>query len=139
MARLLGIDFGEKRVGFAETDDLQIIAAPLETIENSKSIAFIKKYVSENQVDKLILGLPTYLNGDHSTTTEKVLAYAKKLEKHFPKHPLVLVDERYTSSMAFQSMIDAGVPKQKRKNKALIDKVSASIILRSYLDQNQSL
>ncbi len=136
MGRLLGIDYGEKRVGFAETDDLQIISAPLDTIENKHSIAFIKRYISENTVEKIIMGLPTYLNGDHSTTTEKVLAYAKSLEKEFPETPIILVDERYTSSMAFQTMLDSGISKKKRQNKGLIDKISASIILKSYMDEN---
>lgn len=136
MGRLLGIDYGEKRVGFAETDDLQIISAPLDTIDNKQSVDFIKRYLKENNVEKIIMGLPTYLNGDHSTTTEKVLAYAKKLEKEFPHIPIVLVDERYTSSMAFQTMIDSGISKKKRQNKGLIDKISASIILKSYMDEN---
>jgi len=136
MGRLLGIDYGEKRVGFAETDDLKIISAPLDTIENKKSIDFIKRYTTEHDVEKIIMGLPTYLNGDHSTTTEKVLAYAKTLEKEFPQLPIVLVDERYTSSMAFQTMIDSGISKKKRQNKGLIDKISASIILKSYMDEN---
>lgn len=136
MGRLLGIDYGEKRVGFAETDDLKIISAPLDTIDNKKSIDFIKRYITEHDVEKIIMGLPTYLNGDHSTTTEKVLAYAKTLEKEFPQLPIVLVDERYTSSMAFQTMIDSGISKKKRQNKGLIDKISASIILKSYMDEN---
>ncbi len=136
MSRLLGIDYGEKRVGFAETDDLQIISAPLDTIENKQSVDFIKRYVTEHNVEKIIMGLPTYLNGDHSTTTEKVLAYAKTLEKEFPQIPIILVDERYTSSMAFQTMLDSGISKKKRQNKGLIDKISASIILKSYMDEN---
>lgn len=136
MGRLLGIDYGEKRVGFAETDDLQIISAPLDTIDNKKSIDFIKRYVAEHDVEKIIMGLPTYLNGDHSATTEKVMDYAKTLEKYFPNIPIVLVDERYTSSMAFQTMLDSGISKKKRQNKGLIDKISASIILKSYMDEN---
>lgn len=136
MGRLLGIDYGEKRVGFAETDDLKIISAPLDTIDTKHSIDFIKRYIKENDVEKIIMGLPTYLNGDHSSTTEKVLAYAKTLEKEFPELPIVLVDERYTSSMAFQTMIDSGISKKKRQNKGLIDKISASIILKSYMDEN---
>ncbi|MGB0870269.1 MAG: Holliday junction resolvase RuvX [Flavobacteriales bacterium] len=135
MGRLLGIDYGEKRVGFAETDDLQIISAPLDTIENKKALDFISGYLKENTVEKIILGLPTYLNGDHSDTTEKVLTFAKKIEKNHPETPIVLVDERYTSSMAFQTMIDAGISKKKRQNKGLIDKISASIILKSYMDE----
>lgn len=136
MGRLLGIDYGEKRVGFAETDDLKIISAPLDTIDTKHSIDFIKRYIKENDVEKIIMGLPTYLNGDHSSTTEKVLAYTKTLEKEFPELPIVLVDERYTSSMAFQTMIDSGISKKKRQNKGLIDKISASIILKSYMDEN---
>lgn len=136
MGRLLGVDYGEKRVGFAETDDLQIISAPLETIDNKKSVDYIKRYVTEHDVEKIIMGLPTYLNGDHSSTTEKVLAYAKTLEKEFPQIPIILVDERYTSSMAFQTMLDSGISKKKRQNKGLIDKISASIILKSYMDEN---
>lgn len=136
MGRLLGIDYGEKRVGFAETDDLKIISAPLDTIDTKHSIDFIKRYIKENDVEKIIMGLPTYLNGDHSSTTEKVLAYAKTLEKEFPELPIVLVDERYTSSMAFQTMLDSGISKKKRQNKGLIDKISASIILKSYMDEN---
>lgn len=136
MGRLLGIDYGEKRVGFAETDDLKIISAPLETVDNKQSITFIKRYIADHDVEKIIMGLPTYLNGDHSSTTEKVLAYAKQLEKEFPHLPIVLVDERYTSSMAFQTMLDSGISKKKRQNKGLIDKISASIILKSYMDEN---
>ncbi|MCT4665341.1 MAG: Holliday junction resolvase RuvX [Flavobacteriales bacterium] len=135
MGKLLGIDYGEKRIGLAETDELQIIAAPMDTISNKEIWDFLKGFLATNSVEKIILGLPTYLNGDHSETTQKVLDFSKKLEKKYPNIPVIHVDESYTSQMAFQTMIDAGASKKKRKNKGLIDKISASIILQNYMNQ----
>ncbi len=136
MARILSIDYGKKRTGLAETDDLQIIASGLTTVETPSLFDFISKYIKENEVEKFVVGYPTRLNGEKSETTFMVEAFAKKLLKKFPSIPIQMVDERMTSQMAFNTMIESGISKKKRRNKGLIDKISATIILQSYLEQN---
>ncbi len=135
MARILAIDYGKKRTGLAETDDLQIIASGLTTVETGTLFDYIAKYIVEYEVEKFVLGYPTRLNGEKSDTTLMVESFAKKLLKKFPNIPIQMVDERLTSQMAFQTMLDAGISKKKRRNKGLIDKISATIILQSYLEQ----
>lgn len=136
MPRILAIDLGTKRTGLAVTDPLKMLANPLETIETSKLLDYIKTYISKEEVDTLVLGLPTRLNGQDNEMTPRVLAMKEQLEKSFPNQKIELIDERFTSKMAMQSMIAMGSKKKDRREKAgNLDKVSAAIILQSYLER----
>lgn len=136
MGKILALDFGKKRTGIAVTDDLKIIASGLTTVETNQLFDFLKKYFSQNQVDEIVLGLPKRLNNEATHNTLPVLQLKEKLTKYFPEKPIHLVDERFTSKMAFQTMIDSGLKKKQRQNKALVDEISATIILQSYLASN---
>ncbi|WP_282073588.1 Holliday junction resolvase RuvX [Polaribacter atrinae] len=133
MGKILAIDFGKKRTGIAVTDELQIIASGLTTVNTEDLISFLKKYISENEVELFIVGKPKQMNNTDSESEALILPLLKKLEKQIPKIPLLRIDERFTSKMAFQTMIDGGLNKKQRRNKALIDEISATIILQSYL------
>jgi putative Holliday junction resolvase len=136
MPRVLAIDLGTKRTGIAVTDPLKMLANPLETIETATLIDFLKVYCAKEQVDTLVLGLPIRLNGQDNEMTPKVMALKSVLEKTFPTLKLELIDERFTSKMAMQSMIAMGTKKKDRREKAgNLDKMSAAIILQSYLDR----
>ena len=133
MARLLAIDYGTKRTGIAVTDELQIIASGLTTVDTKGLIEFLKKYTSEESVELFIVGEPKQMNFEASESEISISKFLKSLEKTFPEIPVKRVDERFTSKMAFQTMIDSGLNKKQRKNKALVDEISATIILQSYL------
>lgn len=133
MGRILAIDFGKKRTGIAVTDELQIIASGLTTVHTETLIPFLKEYVSKNKVALFLVGKPKQMNNTDSESEEMILPFLKKLEKEIPHISLLRIDERFTSKMAFQTMIDGGLNKKKRRNKALIDEISATIILQSYL------
>ncbi|MBR9846725.1 MAG: Holliday junction resolvase RuvX [Algicola sp.] len=133
MARLLAIDYGTKRTGIAVTDELQIIASGLTTVDTKGLIEFLKKYTSEESVELFIVGEPKQMNFEASESETSILKFLNTLEKTFPEIPVKRVDERFTSKMAFQTMIDSGLNKKQRKNKALVDEISATIILQSYL------
>ncbi len=133
MAKLLGIDYGKKRTGIAETDDLQIVASGLTTVETPKLFDFLAGYIKDNTVEKIIIGESLDLNGHPNPIEEEIKAFIKKFKKQYPQIEIIREDERYTSKMAFDSMIKGGVKKKKRRNKALIDQVSAALILQSYL------
>ena len=136
MARVLAIDLGTKRTGLAVTDPLKITANPLETIETDKLLTYLQAYCAKEEVEALVLGHPTRLNGQDNEMTPKVLSLKDRLSKLFPDKKLVLVDERFTSKMAMQSMIAMGSKKKDRIEKTgNLDKVSAAIILQSYLEQ----
>ncbi len=136
MPRVLAIDLGTKRTGLAVTDPLKITANPLETIETSKLLDYLKAYCAKEEVEALVLGHPTRLNGQDNEMTPKVMKLKEELEKTFPGKKVVLIDERFTSKMAMQSMIAMGSKKKDRKEKAgNLDKVSAAIILQSYLER----
>lgn len=136
MPRVLAIDLGTKRTGLAVTDPLKMLANPLETIETSNLLDYIKAYLAKEEVDTLVLGLPIRLNGKENEMTPKVMAMKAKLEKTFPNQKIELIDERFTSKMAMQSMIAMGSKKKDRREKAgNLDKVSAAIILQSYLER----
>lgn len=137
MARILAIDYGGKRTGLAVTDPLQIIATGLTTIESRELIPFLKKYVTTEQVELIIIGLPK--NWDESDThgTPLVEAAIKKLQKEFPTIPLKTVDERYTSKMAKDAMIEMGMKKKDRRVKGNVDVIAATIILQEYLQTIQ--
>mgnify|MGYP003386578905 CR=1 FL=1 len=133
MGRILAIDFGKKRTGIAVTDEMQIIASGLTTVDTKELISFLKEYTSKEKVDLFLVGKPKQMDNKDSESEELIVPFLKKLENQFSKIPMQRVDERFTSKMAFQTMIDSGLKKNQRKNKALVDEISATIILQSYL------
>ncbi|WP_375235553.1 Holliday junction resolvase RuvX [Winogradskyella sp.] len=133
MGRLLAIDYGTKRTGIAVTDELHIIASGLTTVSTPDLIVFLKDYVSKETVDKIVVGLPKQMDNTHSESEVYIQKFLVKLEKQIPNIPIVRVDERFTSKMAFQTMIDGGLSKKQRRNKALVDEISATLILQSYM------
>lgn len=133
MPRLLAIDFGTKRSGIAITDELQIIASGLTTVDTKNLISFLKDYVAKEKVELFIIGEPKQMSNEVSESEAAILAFIEKLSNAIPEIPIKRVDERFTSKMAFQTMIDSGLKKNQRKNKALVDEISATIILQSYL------
>ena len=133
MPRILAIDYGIKRTGIAVTDELQLIASGLTTVNTSKLFPFLKKYVAEQNVALFIIGEPKTLANIPSESEKLIIPFIRKLKHEFPTIELKRVDERFTSKMAFQTMIDSGLKKKQRRNKALIDEISATIILQSYL------
>jgi len=135
MPRILAIDYGQKRTGIAVTDEHQIIASGLTTIPSATAINFLKDYFSKEKVEKVLIGEPKQMNGEPSESTEIIEAFVKKFTSFFPEMPIIRVDERFTSKMAFQSMIDSGLKKKQRQNKALIDEISATIMLQDYLSR----
>ena len=133
MGRLLAIDYGTKRTGIAITDELQLIASGLTTVSTNELIPFLIKYIASEKVDLLIVGEPKQKDGTHSDVEVYIQKFIKKFTKVFPSMEILRVDESYTSKMAFQTMIDSGLKKMQRRNKALIDEISATIILQDYL------
>jgi putative Holliday junction resolvase len=133
MSRILSIDFGKVRTGIAVTDELQIIASGLTTVATSELISFLKTYTKKEKVALFLVGLPKQMDNTASESEVLITPFLKKLTASFPNIPMQRVDERFTSKMAFQSMLDGGVKKKKRQNKSLIDEISATIILQSYL------
>jgi putative holliday junction resolvase len=133
MPRLLAIDFGTKRSGIAITDELQIIASGLTTVDTKNLISFLKDYLAKEKVELFIIGEPKQMSNEVSESEAAILAFIEKLSNAIPEIPIKRVDERFTSKMAFQTMIDSGLKKNQRKNKALVDEISATIILQSYL------
>lgn len=133
MARILAIDYGLKRTGIAITDELQIIASGLTTVETKKLLSFLKDYITKEKVELFLIGEPKQMNNTASESESLILPFIAKLEKEIPDIPIKRVDERFTSKMAFQTMIDSGLKKNQRKNKALVDEISATLILQSYL------
>lgn len=133
LARILAIDFGKKRTGIAVTDELQIIASGLTTVATNDLIPFLKEYILKEQVSLFIVGKPKQMDNSESESEALIRPFLKTLEKEIPQIPVQRIDERFTSKMAFQTMIDSGLKKKQRKNKALVDEISATIILQSYL------
>lgn len=133
MARILALDFGQKRTGIAVTDELQIIASGLTTVNTDELLVFLKDYLSKESVELFVIGVPKQMNNQDSESAPLIKKLTSKLKSEFPDMPIFSIDERFTSKMAFQSMIDSGLSKKQRRNKALIDEISATIILQSYL------
>lgn len=133
MGKLLALDYGSKRTGVAETDDLQLIASGLKTVETSNLMEFLKEFQQEHQVDAIIIGQPRQRDGSPSDIEIEILKFIEKLEQEIPDCTVVRMDERFTSKMAFQSMIDGGLSKKQRRNKGLVDEISATILLQDYL------
>lgn len=133
MPRILAIDYGLKRSGIAVTDPLQIIATGLTTVESPQLIAFLQAYMAKEKVEKIIIGDPRNLDDSDTHATPLVLKIVEKIKKTFPAIPVETVDERYTSKMAKQAMLDMGMKKKQRRDKAVVDQIAATIILQEYL------
>lgn len=137
MGRILAIDYGKKRVGLAVTDPLQIIANKLTTIPSHQIFDYLKDYFQKENVERVIIGYPLQMNNEASEAVLYINPFLKRFQKLFPDLPIEQVDERFTSRMAFQTMIDAGLKKKDRQNKETVDAVAATIILQSYLEQKK--
>jgi putative Holliday junction resolvase len=138
LARILALDFGTKRIGIAITDELQIIASGLTTVNTKNIFSFLTDYLKKENVELFIVGEPKQLDNTLSESEQYIKPFLLKLSQTFPKIPIKRVDERFTSKIAFQSMIDSGLKKKQRQNKALIDEISATLILQSYLEQQKN-
>ncbi len=134
MSRVLAIDYGQKRVGIAITDEEQIIASALTTLNSKDVIPFLKDYLDKEVVECFVVGLAKNLDDTPSESARFIEPFVRRLEDAFPEVSIERVDERFTSKMAFQTMIDAGVKQRKRRDKGLVDKISATLILQSFLD-----
>jgi len=134
VAKVLGIDYGEKRVGVAISDSLQIIASSLTTIETKQFFLFLIELLQKEDIDSFVVGEPKNLDGTATDSTEMTEKFIEKLSIKYPNIPIKRIDERFTSKIAKQIILDAGTKKSKRRDKALVDKVSAAIILQSHLD-----
>ena len=133
MARILSIDYGKKRTGIAVTDPLQIIANGLATVSTSELFDYLKDYLSREQVERIIIGRPLQTNGQPSENLQRVEQFVNRWRKEMPDVPVEYVDERFTSVLAHQAMIDGGLRKKARQDKAVVDKISATIMLEDYL------
>jgi len=137
MTRLLALDYGTKRVGIAVTDELQMIPSGLCTVRTNDCMDFLIEYLSKESVSTIVIGLPKNLRNQNTDATPYVKGFAKRIRKQFPEMKVELIDERFTSKIAFQSMIDGGLKKKARQDKALVDEVSATLILQSYMEQQK--
>ena len=133
MARILAIDYGIKRTGIAVTDEMQLIASGLTTIATPTLSSFLNDYLSNEKVEKVIIGEPKQMNGLPSESAVYIEQFCIEFKKTYPNIPLVKVDERFTSKLAFKTMIDSGLNKKQRQNKALIDEIAATILLQDYI------
>lgn len=134
MGRLLAIDYGRKRTGIAVTDTLQLIANGLTTVPTHELLSFILDYVSREPVERILVGLPKQMNNEASENMQRIEPFVRSLKKRLPDMPIEYVDERFTSVLAHRTMLEAGLKKKDRQNKALVDEISATIILQSYLE-----
>lgn len=133
MPRILSIDYGQKRTGIAVTDELQIIASGLTTIPSGTAITFLKDYFAKEKVEAVLIGEPKQMNGKPSESAPVIEEFITHFIHHFPDMKIIRMDERFTSKIAFQTMIDSGLTKKQRQNKALIDEIAATIMLQDYL------
>ena len=136
MARIVAIDYGLKRTGIAVTDPLQLIATALDTVPSVELLDYLKKYTEKETVERFVIGYPRNMDNSPSEAAQYIDVFLKQLQQAFPNIAISLEDERFTSKIAFQTMIDAGVKKMDRRNKATVDKVSAVIILQSFMERN---
>jgi putative holliday junction resolvase len=134
MGRIIGIDYGSKRIGVAVSDPLQIFASPLNTVSPNEFDEFIAGYIKKEDVESFVIGYPVQMNNKPSESVNYINPFIKKLNKAYPAIKIHLADERFTSQMALRTMIDGGVKKKDRQDKSMVDKISASIILQSFLD-----
>ncbi|MCB9316737.1 MAG: Holliday junction resolvase RuvX [Lewinellaceae bacterium] len=136
MSRILAIDYGRKRTGIAVTDPLRIIASALTTVPTGEVFAFLQKYCAEEAVESFVVGLPLYPDGNPAQIAGEVDAFVNRLRKLFPEKEVYRQDERYTSNEAKRIILESGVKKQKRRDKALVDKVAAALILEQFMEEN---
>ena len=134
MSRILAIDYGRKRCGIAVSDTLQIIANGLATVSSHELLLFLSNYISKEPVERILIGLPKQMNNELSENMKYIEPFVRSLQKRLPSMPIEYVDERFTSVMAHRIMLEAGLKKKDRQNKALVDEISATIILQTYLD-----
>jgi len=134
MGRVVAIDYGMKRTGIAVSDPLKLIAGGLTTVQSRETIGFLKQYTADNEVDIFILGDPRKLNYEPSENRERVIKFKKDLQRNFPDIEIKMIDERFTTQLAHQAMIQGGLKKKARQNKALVDELSATILLQSFLE-----
>jgi putative holliday junction resolvase len=135
MGRILAIDYGKKRVGLAVTDPMQMIASPLATIAANEIEPYLTGYLASEAVDEFVVGYPVQMNNKPSESVKYIDPFLNRLRKLFPDKPVHLFDERFTSKMALRTMIDGGVKKKDRRDKSMVDRISASLILQSYLEK----
>ena len=136
MGVIIGIDYGNKRIGLAHTDPKQIIASGLCTLTPNEVIQYLENYQKQTPIEKFVVGQPKQRNGNYSDVEKDILVFINDLEKNFESIPVVRQDERFTSKIAFNSLIESGAKKKTRKNKALVDQISATLILQSFLESN---
>ena len=137
MGRILAIDFGEKRIGLAQTDEMKMIALPLETISSKDIFKYLDNYFKTENIESIVIGEPKTLDNKPALITEKIIAFKNRLNK-MSKKPIYMIDERFTSRIAVKSMIEMNVKKRKRRDKSLVDKISATLILQSFLDREKN-
>lgn len=137
MGRILAIDYGQKRVGIAVTDTLQIIASGLTTVPSHEIFQYIESYIKKEVVDEIIVGLAKQMNNEPSESMQYITPFVKGLENKFPAIPVTMVDERFTSKLAQQTINDSGINKKNRQNKALVDQISATILLQTYMESKR--
>jgi putative holliday junction resolvase len=138
MGRIIGIDYGLKRIGLAVTDPLKIFASPLTTVSPAEFDSFIISYLKTDEVDAFVIGYPVQMNNQPSESVTYINPFIKKLKKTYPEIHIYLADERFTSQMAIRTMIEGGVKKKDRQDKSIVDKISASLILQSFLDNRSN-
>ena len=134
MSKYVGIDYGQKKIGLSVTDDDKVFAFPLETVKKIDFFDFIIDFTKTNNVEKFIVGKPIRMSGENSQIESEIIKFIKKLERKFPEIPIIRFDERFTSKIATKSILSAGVKKKIRLNKEIVDKISATIILRDFLE-----
>lgn len=137
MSRLLAIDYGKKRTGLAVSDSMQIIANGLTTVNTSQLMDYLVHYFEKEQVERVVIGKPLQMNNEDSENMVRVRNFVNTFQKCFPNMPVEMVDERFTSVLAHQAMLDGGLKKKDRQNKALVDEISATIILQSYMESKR--
>ncbi|MDZ4823529.1 MAG: Holliday junction resolvase RuvX [Flavobacteriales bacterium] len=133
MSKILAIDYGQKRTGVAITDELQIIASPLETVPTQEFFCYLEKLLQKEKIETIVVGLPLRLNGEESATTQLVRDFTAQIRKKFPALHIEMIDEAFTSKLAARALVEGGMKKKDRQKKENLDKVSAAIILQSYL------
>lgn len=139
MTRILSIDYGKRRTGLAVTDPLQIIAGGLCTVDTPQLMAYLTQYMQREEVERIVIGLPTQPNGQPSENQARVREFTGRLKKAFPELDVVFWDERFTSVMAHQTMLESGISRKRRQDKALVDEISATIILQSYMESRANM
>ena len=135
MGKIIALDFGQVRTGIAVTDDLQLIASGLTTVETKELLTFLQEYIDKEEIDCIVIGEPKQMDGSMSEAERYIQSFIEKIKNSFPTIPIQRQDERFTSKMAIHSMVTGGMKKKKRKDKSMVDKISATLILQAYLDR----